>query len=270
MRVIDCFTFYNELDMLEYRLHTLAPVVDYFVLVEAAHTHAGHPKECIFNTNRSRFAPFLEKIVHVQVTDMPHVQPHVNVAANHVWINENHQRRCIGRGLAQLPGGVLPTDLLIISDLDEIPDPELLTQFKEGRRHLIHGVGHLKQDMYYYNLNSFLQHGWDAAKLVTGQKYLATPDAHAFRFHKGGENIERGGWHLSYFGDVRFIQNKLKEFSHQEFNKQEHTSEQVIAQRMANQTDVVGRNIPIRKIPLAENPYLPPHCRTMLAKYILY
>jgi beta-1,4-mannosyl-glycoprotein beta-1,4-N-acetylglucosaminyltransferase len=32
--VYDCFTFYNELDLLEIRLHTLADVVDRFVLVE--------------------------------------------------------------------------------------------------------------------------------------------------------------------------------------------------------------------------------------------
>jgi len=38
MKVINCFIFYNELDMLELRLDELYNVVDFFVLVEAAHT----------------------------------------------------------------------------------------------------------------------------------------------------------------------------------------------------------------------------------------
>ena len=44
MKIIDCFIFYNELDLLFYRLSVLNNVVDYFVLVEATKTHAGNDK----------------------------------------------------------------------------------------------------------------------------------------------------------------------------------------------------------------------------------
>jgi hypothetical protein len=33
-RLFDCFTFFNELDLLEVRLETLAPHVDYFILAK--------------------------------------------------------------------------------------------------------------------------------------------------------------------------------------------------------------------------------------------
>jgi beta-1,4-mannosyl-glycoprotein beta-1,4-N-acetylglucosaminyltransferase len=39
--LIDCFTFFNELDMLECRLEYLYDKVDQFVLVEADITHSG-------------------------------------------------------------------------------------------------------------------------------------------------------------------------------------------------------------------------------------
>jgi hypothetical protein len=32
--------------------------------------------------------------------------------------------------------------------------------------------------------------------------------------------ISNGGWHLTYFGDVDFIVNKIKNFSHTEYNNE--------------------------------------------------
>jgi len=50
-KIIDCFTFYNEIDLLNYRLSVLNDVVDYFVIVEATHTHVGKKKYYIFKEN---------------------------------------------------------------------------------------------------------------------------------------------------------------------------------------------------------------------------
>ena len=55
VRIIDSFTFYNELDILLYRLQLLADVVDVFVVVEATHTHTGHPKPLVFLENSERY-----------------------------------------------------------------------------------------------------------------------------------------------------------------------------------------------------------------------
>ena len=45
MKVYDCFTFFNELDLLEIRLNELDNVVDYFVLVESKRSFQNKPKE---------------------------------------------------------------------------------------------------------------------------------------------------------------------------------------------------------------------------------
>ena len=47
--VIDCFIFFNELEMLEFRLEELNEHVDYFVLVESNLTHTGIEKELFYN-----------------------------------------------------------------------------------------------------------------------------------------------------------------------------------------------------------------------------
>ena len=48
MKVVDCFTFYNELDLLEMRLEEMYDIVDNFVIVEATKTFVGKEKKIIF------------------------------------------------------------------------------------------------------------------------------------------------------------------------------------------------------------------------------
>ena len=55
MKIYDCFTFYNELDLLEIRLNILLPSVAYFVLVESTKTYSGVRKKLFFNENKERF-----------------------------------------------------------------------------------------------------------------------------------------------------------------------------------------------------------------------
>ena len=47
MKIYDCFTFYNEFDLLELRLRETSDLVDYFVVVEANTTFQNQPKELL-------------------------------------------------------------------------------------------------------------------------------------------------------------------------------------------------------------------------------
>jgi beta-1,4-mannosyl-glycoprotein beta-1,4-N-acetylglucosaminyltransferase len=111
-RIYDCFIFFNELDLLEIRLNELDPVVDRFVLCESSATFRGRPKPLHFQENRERFAPFLDKIEHVVVDDMPEGR---ETEADY-FKKEKHQRNAIRRGL----GDAATDDLILLSDVDEI------------------------------------------------------------------------------------------------------------------------------------------------------
>ena len=50
--LVDCFIFYNELDILKKRLRYLDSVVDKFVLVESTVTHRGEEKKLFFEENK--------------------------------------------------------------------------------------------------------------------------------------------------------------------------------------------------------------------------
>ena len=101
-KIIDCFIFYNELDMLTYRLNILNDIVDYFVLVEATHTFIGKEKPLFYQDNKHLFEKFNHKIIHVIVDDFPHKYPDINIGKNEQWRNEIFQRNCISRGIDKL------------------------------------------------------------------------------------------------------------------------------------------------------------------------
>jgi beta-1,4-mannosyl-glycoprotein beta-1,4-N-acetylglucosaminyltransferase len=119
-RIVEGFPFFMELDVLEMRLHELDSVVDVHILCESKYTQKGDPKPLYFEEHKheARFAPFLHKIVHIIVEDAP------PPGSREGWQNEHLVRNAIARGFAQLPFDPKPDDILIISDVDEIPRRE--------------------------------------------------------------------------------------------------------------------------------------------------
>jgi beta-1,4-mannosyl-glycoprotein beta-1,4-N-acetylglucosaminyltransferase len=263
MKIIDCFTFYNELDMLLYRLDTLDSVVDKFILVEATRTHRGNEKPLFYEQNKEMFGRFMNKIIHI-VDDGLAKNPIIN--ANNqwndgVWQNENHQRNSIANGLDVLM--LDEDDILIISDVDEIPNPDVLRMIRE--KNISIEYMSLCQDMYYYNLTTLNSQKWFLPKILSYSYYVKelkrTPQL--CRKISSKQCIERGGWHLSYFGDPTFIQNKLKQFAHQEFNNEKYTDLGEIEKHIQNKDDLFSRkNEKWIHVPITENKFLPPNYKS--------
>ena len=97
MKIVDCFTFYNELEMLNYRLNLLDPYVDYFIIAESYQSHVGKEKPLFFKENAERFKQFNDKIIHV-IVELPYKYP-CSTEKNEQWKNENYQRDCISEHL---------------------------------------------------------------------------------------------------------------------------------------------------------------------------
>ena len=93
--------------MLTYRLNILNEIVDYFIIVEATHTHTGKEKQLFYQENKHLFEKFQHKIIHIVVDDFPYKYPNINIEDGHQWVNERFQRDCISRGLNKLSGTVL-------------------------------------------------------------------------------------------------------------------------------------------------------------------
>lgn len=253
--IYDCFTFFNELDLLEIRLNTLAPVVDKFVIAESTRTHRGKPKPLLFESNKSRFSAFLPKIIYIKVEDL---LPEEEINKNpyeRAWINENRQRNALKRGLVN----AAPNDIFLLSDLDEIPHPEVVKALDSILCEGIRGV-RFRMSAYYYYLNYFnytkpiWEMGTFAARfsVFEDKEYLScavmgrfTPESEnqgatmqRCRFLLADKSLPRAGWHFSYLGGIEAIENKLKSFSHSEFST---IPRPVLEQRIRKGRDPFGR-----------------------------
>jgi energy-converting hydrogenase A subunit M len=248
-KIIDTFVFYNELTMLQFRLKELNDHVDYFVLVEAKKTFAGNSKPLFYAENIDRFYAYKDKIIHIVVDDLPVSAKEVIDAAadssdpSPAWKNEYHQRReGIRRGLEKLKPN--DEDIILVSDIDEIPKVETLDALRQNGLPSKDGVCRLMQEMYYYNLKCKHEIDWCFAKAVEygtfNNKYNL--DSQRIRMLSDCAAIENAGWHFSYFGNVQFIKNKIKNFSHQEYNNENILNDDRIYDSIEKGTDLFNRD----------------------------
>lgn len=198
--IIDAFPFFNELDLLEIRLNTLDSVVDKFVLVEAGKTQTLQDKPYYFAENKERFEKFLHKIVHVKVNTYPSND-------GNLWAMENHQRNQIKLGIEEIQG-IQGTDIVMISDVDEIPDPNIVAQAAkmDGANCLAFGMTF---QAYYVNLTSPKKR-W-VGTVMTKVETLNVIEPQDLRNIKdSAPRLDDAGWHLSWLGGWEKAYTKLQ------------------------------------------------------------
>jgi beta-1,4-mannosyl-glycoprotein beta-1,4-N-acetylglucosaminyltransferase len=207
----DCFFFNDELDLLEARLHELGDFVDRIVLVEGDRTFAGAPKPLVFDQNRERFLPWADKIVHLVA--------HLDRDASWVWDRENQQRAVLGSYLERESA---PEDLILLGDVDEIPDRDAFPYLRRHygpplRLRLHHAV---------YFVNWLLPRPWSNSTLVFRPSQFPDPmvrlqlgDSHREWQGYRELQLDDAGVHASFLGGVPAIRRKLTAYSHQELNE---------------------------------------------------
>ncbi|MCL2242940.1 MAG: hypothetical protein FWC03_00555 [Treponema sp.] len=216
--VYDCFPFFNELDLLEIRLNILSPVVDKFVLIEADRTFSNEKKIFFFEKNISRYKTFLEKIIHIKITEY-------DFEYKSAWDMEFYQRNKIHDGIQQCRN----EDVIIISDVDEIPNTNEILKYKN----MEYGPGLFcfRQKFFYYFLNyqNIIEKYFCMAKILTFTEYKSrncTPQE--IRDVKKTGIIKDGGWHFSFLGGYEMILYKVKSFAHQEYNNDTFLNNKII------------------------------------------
>lgn len=249
--VIDCIPFFNELDILKLRLHILDPLVDRFVIEEATHTFSGLPKELCFEKNREMFEEFLPKITYLVVDNSPkEISTHER---------DKFQKNALAKALTDASD----EDVLILSDVDEIPNPavlqELVKRFDPDK------IYHLAQRNFYCYLNMEEISGnllsitgefpgverrmWLGTKVfakknipesgIIDLREISPEDPRSVR-------VADGGWHFGYMGschetDVsRRVGTKVVAAAHQEYNTEDVLAE--VKDRLILGEDIFGRN----------------------------
>ena len=260
--IYDCIPFFNELDILKLRMHILAPYVDKFVLEESTVTFSGEPKKMVFADHRDMFAEFEDKIIYVAVDDSP-----MNGVTTHE--RDKFQKNQLIRGLT----GCRPDDIVIFSDLDEIPDPKtlgkIIADFDPEK------IYHLAQRMFYCFLN--IEEVSGNLLSITGEfegvehrQWLGTKVCSFRNIPKEGivylrevspddprsVRVADGGWHFGYMGGdgeksvAKRIGDKVKAAAHQEYNSSRYLREAV--DRLLCGEDIFERNAAFVRVPIDE------------------
>ena len=154
MNIYDCFMYFDEDLLLDLRLNIMNKYVKKFIITEATYTHNGSKKKLNFNINN--FKKFKDKIEYIVVDDEPESVQKINdndsseIKGQKLILNgyarDNYQRNKLSDGLKK----VLDDDIVIVSDLDEIPNLKNLN-FNLIKNKIIQ----FKQKMFYYKLNLY-------------------------------------------------------------------------------------------------------------------
>jgi len=269
-KVVDCFIFYNELDMLKFRLEHLNDVVDYFVIAEATVTHQNTEKKLFFEENKHLFSEYLDKIVHVVVDDMPEG----NTSADN-WLREKHQRICLMRGIERLD--LKSTDIVMLSCCDEIPNNELVREIRKYGLNVFqsddnskykpshttiedydNGISIFYMDMYWYNLTTKSKFGWTLSRACTYETLLNMGGFQPLIDSQTQVYYILGGWHFTYFGGKDFITTKIKSFAHDEYNRSEFLDTNNIDDKIRNKQDIFNRpHEEFYTVEISDNNFLP-------------
>lgn len=250
MKVFDCFTFFNEFDLLELRLRYLWDVVDFFVLVEADRTHSGEFKLFYFEENLDRFSWALSKIIHVKseldISGLDFRKASRYNPGDSFWFLENSQRNDILRGLE----GALPEDIILVSDVDEIPCRGRLVDYLRGDLFEPRVFSQLNH-YYFFNCRAVGDELYWRGSVILPFSLLSSPqEVRDLRFVYS--LIEGGGWHFSFFGGVDKIVEKVKSFAHSEYNSEEFLDPSKISVLVKNGLDLFGRDISYEFIDLVD------------------
>tara|TARA_B110000444_G_C18809346_1_gene581743 strand:+ start:175 stop:1044 length:870 start_codon:yes stop_codon:yes gene_type:complete len=273
--------YFDEEVVLDLRLNTLDKYVDYFIIVESIFTHKGDKRKLVFN--HKKFEKFKDKIIYLIYDEKPQKIEKIlseddeSEKSRKYILNaayrENGQRNFILSGLKEAKSN----DMILISDVDEIPNLENLDLSKINQKIIL-----FKQDMFYYKFNLKLPNlTWTGTKACK-KKYLKNPQwlrnikDRKFSFYRldiffsktkynNVKFINNGGWHFTNIKTAAQIEYKLRSYlHHREFDENpmtENEIDEIINNKQAiydlkvdKKTNKIGDGSKLEKYPLNKLP----------------
>ena len=255
MKIFDCFTFFNELDLLEFRLKLLDKQVDYFVIAESNLTHSRQMKPYNFPEAKERFRPWQHKIIYIPVKQnveglVFEEQKKYNPGSA-AWKLENGQRN----ELLKATNYMEDTDMVLLSDLDEIPSPLAIKKAISFSKPVAFSM---LFHYYYINCQGAKKDRWWKGCIAATARQFKEITPQVLRNNRDMyPSLENAGWHFSFLGGAEKIRQKLLAFAHTEFGRDEYINNKHIEEAIVNGEDILNldgvifRYLPLSFYPLA-------------------
>ena len=230
MNIYDCFMYFDEDMLLDLRLNVLNNYVKKFVITEATYTHNGSKKKLNFDINN--FKKFKDKIDYIVIDKPPPTiinlkdDDTVEDRGEKLILNgmarDYYQRENLNKGLNESQDD----DLIMISDLDEIPNLEGIDLRNINNKLIL-----FKQKMFYYKLNLLYEDfEWYGSKACKKKKFISPQWLRNIKakqysklridvwFSKKKYNnilfVDNGGWHFTCIRTPEELEKKLLNFAH--------------------------------------------------------
>ncbi|XAR48109.1 Beta-1,4-mannosyl-glycoprotein 4-beta-N-acetylglucosaminyltransferase [Bertholletia excelsa] len=199
-RVFDAVLFSNEIEILTIRWKELYPLVTGFVLLESNSTFTGLPKPLFFESNRDQFRFVEPRLTYGKI-------PRKSRKGENPFVEEAYQRLALDN-LLKL-AGISDDDLLIMSDVDEIPSRHTINLLSWCDD--IPSILHLRLKNYLYSFEFLVDdNSWRAS--VHRYQSGKTKYAH---YRQSDVILADAGWHCSFcFRHIHEFIFKMKAYSH--------------------------------------------------------
>lgn len=247
-RVVSITPFYNETHILELRLGILEDVVDHFYTIEATKTFTGLDKPMTASTVKHPKHTVIEIEFPEGLSE---------------WGRENYQRDVI-LDLSEYNDD----DIVLINDLDEIPNPDTIKLLSDNFDPEFSYVFAMTIHQYYLNNQNIGEGIWLKAKACSVGEYRSKGfNATSLRLSHNSIYISNGGWHWTYIGDAMFVKNKIEAFAHTEFNNDQIKDN--LDLNFDNNVDALGRGYELKLVDINSEPY-PKYLRENKKKFSKY
>lgn len=230
-KIIDCFLFYNELDMLEFRLTELNEHVDYFFILDSDFDFAGNKKDSIFELNKNRFDSWKEKIIRIDCPELT-VELFNQINTEKYTQYKNLSTDIINKDniifymmiklIETLPQLELDfEDIIMFSDIDEIPDFTTLDLIGD---YLLFNSVILRQKKFFWTtkyIDKDLSFGTSCHQYTRiARNPLVLDHFYKVKSNKKFSNntFLDSGWHFSHFEDLGNLHKKLELINNREYS----------------------------------------------------
>ncbi|CAL5421267.1 unnamed protein product [Camellia sinensis] len=199
-RVYDAVLFSTELEILTIRWKELYPYVTGFVLLESNSTFTGLSKPLFFENNRDQFKFVEPRLTYGKI-------PGRFRKGENPFVEEAYQRLALDH-LLKL-AGIQDDDLLIMSDVDEIPSQHTIDLLRWCDD--VPPILHLRLKNYLYSFEFFMDNSsWRASV----HRYQSGKTRYA-HYRQSDIVLADSGWHCSFcFRRINEFIFKMKAYSH--------------------------------------------------------
>ncbi len=228
-QIYELIFLYDELDILDLRLHELDDVVDKVIIVEYPFDFSRKSRKMYYNENKERFKKFEHKIIHI-IDDNPYdskelIETNGNNGLGLMWNRKNSKL------LIEPLSNCVDDDFVVVFDGDAFMCRESFDKLDITKPNTIS----MKWYLYWFNCCiKDMTFDWSCAVPYSLIKETGSIGGLIGQKIEDVHRLVDVGYHFAKCGGVERVSENIKGYPHQDYNVSEFTDKEKIKERIDN------------------------------------